>query len=315
MVHMRKLIGTVALAALLTACGGSETPVSDTTPTPTETPETPETPIETTTPAADPLEAAITGSWRSEANQARDIFRHPQETLEFLGVEPDDTIIEIWPGGGWYTEILAPFVKDEGKYIAAGVDTSSAFGQRAFEAFETNFLSRPDLFGEIDFTVIGRGSEPMVETGTADAVLTFRNIHNWMAGGYTEHMFETMYGALKPGGTLGVVEHRLGSSDTQDPRASNGYVHEDYVKQVAEAAGFVFVESSEVNANPRDTKDHPGGVWNLPPNLRTTDANGDDIVDYDPTQFTSIGESDRMTLKFIKPLEEPEADVEAETEE
>lgn len=300
-----KIIGASALALGLVACGnGGKAPAAP------ETTETAEAPAETA--ATEPeavsavtLDSAVTGDWRSEENKSRDVYRHPKETLEFFGIEPDDTVLEIWPGGGWYTEILAPLLKADGTYVAVGFDPeTSDFARRGMEAFNEKFVSKPETFGTITVAALSKTSGPMVAPGTADAVLTFRNIHNWMAGEYADKVFADMYAALKPGGTLGVVEHRLNSADIQDPKAMTGYVHEDYVKQMAEQAGFVFVEGSEINANPKDEKDHPGGVWNLPPNLRTTDANGAEIEAYNAADFTGIGESDRMTLKFRKPTAE-----------
>ncbi|MAP96310.1 MAG: hypothetical protein CMK07_15300 [Ponticaulis sp.] len=306
-----------ALALLLAACGGdTEAPVETSSATP-EAEMTEATPEATETPEAVSmtLDDIVVGDWRDPANIERNQYRNPVETLEFFGVEPDDAVLEVWPGGGWYTEVLAPYLKDEGQYYAAMVDPSSAFGERAMTMFENNFLSHPDVYGDIETVILGRDSEPMFAEGSLDYVLTFRNVHNWMAGEYADKMFQDMYDALKPGGILGVVEHRLNSAETQAPGAPTGYVHEDYVQQLATAAGFVFVEGSEVNANEADTKDHPGGVWNLPPNLRTTDANGDEIADYDASYFSDIGESDRMTLMFKKPTAEELAEMQAAAEE
>lgn len=294
------LTAVSALALLLAACGESDEPA----PTP-EAEDTPvaeassEAPIVETGSVS--LDAALSGDWRDPGNVARDQYRHPKETLEFFGIEPGDSVVEIWPGGGYYTEIIAPYLKESGKYYAAMTDPSTAFGERAMTAFENNFMSHPETYGDIGVVILSRESEPMFAEPTADYVLTFRNVHNWMAGSYDDKMFKDSFEALKPGGILGVVEHRLNSADEQIPGAPTGYVHEDYVKQQAAAAGFEFVGSSEVNANPADTKDHPGGVWNLPPNLRTTDANREEIADYDAEVFKAIGESDRMTLMFKKP--------------
>ena len=297
------LTAVSALALLLAACGGADEPATPAEPdAPAEAmTETPADASAAEAAAIGSLDAAIAGEWRADANKARDAYRHPKETLEFFGVEPDDTVVEIWPGGGWYTEILAPYLKDKGTYVAGMIDPSSAFGERAMTAFENNFMSHPETYGEIETVIVGRGADPMFETPSADYVLTFRNVHNWMAGEYDDEMFAAMFDALKPGGILGVVEHRLNSADTQVPGAPTGYVHEDYVKQKAEAAGFEFVSSSEVNANPADTKDHPYGVWTLPPTMRAANPDGSVVEGYDPATFEAIGESDRMTLMFKKP--------------
>ncbi len=249
---------------------------------------------------------AVAGDWRSDEEKARDAYRHPVETLEFFGIQPDDTVIEIWPGGGWYTNILAPYLaQGGGKLIAAGFDIENAEGERRTRLEEglarfKDAHSDP-VFGSIEYTAFSGKSDGLAAPGSADAVLTFRNIHNWMSGGYAEKFFADAFMALKPGGVLGVVEHRLPSTADQDPAASSGYVHEDYVKALAEAAGFEFVSASEINANPADTADHPFGVWTLPPNSLQKDRDGNTPAGFDAEKYKAIGESDRMTLKFIKP--------------
>ncbi len=255
------------------------------------------------------LEAAIASDARSPEEKARDEWRHPKETLEFLGVEPDDTVVEIWPGGGWYTNILAPWLASGGgQLVAALFDPSGIEDAERVARIETNnenFKSNyaDPKFGTITYTGFSASSGPLTEPGTADAVLTFRNIHNWMAGGYEQKFFDDAYAALKPGGVLGVVEHRLPSTAVQDPKAPSGYVHEDYVKTLASNAGFEFVDSSEINANPADTADHPYGVWTLPP-VSNQPAEGQEAPEgWDPEAYKAIGESDRMTLKFVKPAE------------
>lgn len=249
---------------------------------------------------------AVAGAWRSDEEKMRDASRHPMETLEFFGIQPDDTVVEIWPGGGWYTNILAPYLaQGGGTLIAAGFDAENAEGDRRTR-LEQGLASFKDahsdpVFGSIKYTAFSGKSGDLAAPGSADAVLTFRNIHNWMSGGYTEKFFTDAFKALKPGGVLGVVEHRLPSTADQDPTASSGYVHEDYVKALAEEAGFEFVSSSEINANRADTADHPFGVWTLPPNSRDKDSDGNTPADFDAEKYKAIGESDRMTLKFIKP--------------
>lgn len=257
--------------------------------------------------AAIGLEEVINTDLRSETEKARDTWRNPAATLEFFGVTPDQKVVEIWPGGGWYTNILAPWLASGGgTLVAAGFDPASvddperrALVEQRLEEFRQTYAD--PRFGTIEHASFSAVSGPLTETGTADTVLTFRNIHNWMSGGYTEKFFRDAFDALKPGGVLGVVEHRLPSTRTQDPTAASGYVHEDFVKGLAVAAGFEFVEASEINANPADNADHPFGVWTLPPNSRTSGPGGATIEGFDPAVYAAIGESDRMTLKFRKP--------------
>lgn len=257
--------------------------------------------------AAISLEEVINSDLRSETEKARDTWRNPAATLELFGVTPDQKVVEIWPGGGWYTNILAPWLASGGgTLVAAGFDPASVddperrtLVEQRLEEFRQTYAD--PRFGTIEHSAFSAVSGPLTEPGTADTVLTFRNVHNWMSGGYTEKFFRDAFDALKPGGVLGVVEHRLPSTRTQDPTASSGYVHEDFVKGLAAAAGFEFVEASEINANPADTADHPFGVWTLPPNSRTSGAGGATIDGFDPAIYAAIGESDRMTLKFRKP--------------
>ncbi|HCX12493.1 MAG TPA: hypothetical protein DHU81_19620, partial [Hyphomonas sp.] len=244
----------------------------------------------------------------TDAEKARDAWRHPKETLEFFGVEADDKVVELWPGGGWYTNVIAPYLASGGGTLVAAYfdpnigdeDRRARIAERLAE-FQANYDD--PKFGTIEYSAFSAESGPLTEAGTADVVLTFRNLHNWMSGGYTEKFFTDACAALKPGGVLGVVEHRLPSTATQDPTASSGYVHEDYVKSLAEAAGFEFVEASEINANPADTADHPFGVWTLPPVNATQDREGNTPDGFDAAAYAEIGESDRMTLKFVKPAE------------
>lgn len=254
------------------------------------------------TPGSANLADAIAGDWR-QAEAGRDAERHPVETLEFFGIDPSGTIIEIWPGSGWYTDILAPWIAGNGgQYVAAhfAASSESASRRNSRTAFEAH-IADPAIFGTVRMTDFGQHSGALVEPGTADAVLTFRNVHNWMMFGYAEKAFDDFYAALRPGGVLGVVDHRLPSTREQDPQAGSGYVQQAYVIALAEEAGFELVSSSEINANPADTADHPFGVWTLPP-VRQSSARGEETgPDFDREHYDEIGESDRMTLLFRKP--------------
>ena len=235
----------------------------------------------------DPLKAAVAADTRLVGNVARDTWRHPYETLSFFGIKPTDTVVELAPGGGWYTEILAPYLRDAGQLYAA-------------EGGSARFKAKMDsmgVYGKVKLSVLdaAKGVYDIAPAGTADVVLTFRNVHNWMGmgGDKAQAVFDAAFKALKPGGVLGVEEHRLTASRPQDPKAASGYVHEAVVIKFAENAGFKLAGRSEINANPKDTADHPDGVWTLPPTYS--------LKDKDRARYQSIGESDRMTLKFIKP--------------
>jgi len=245
--------------------------------------------------ADDALKAAIGATTRTPANVARDVYRHPYETLSFFGIKPTMTVVELVPGGGWYTEILAPYLREKGKYIGAGspIDPVKKTGM----AFKNKLDSNPAIY---DKAVAGVFSPPsnyhIAPAGSADMVLTFRNVHNWIGADDAAlvAVFKQMFDVLKPGGVLGVVEHRLPEQATQDATASTGYVKESYVIGIAEKAGFKLAARSEINANPKDKADHKKGVWALPP----TYANKDE----DRALYQAIGESDRMTLKFVKAM-------------
>ncbi len=244
------------------------------------------------------LRAVLEGDQRSAEHRARDQYRHPQETLLFFGIRPDMTVVELWPGGrAWYTEILAPFFKPEGKFYTAGYDRDSTveYVQRANAAFADKLASRRDIYGNVVVTELAEGKYAIAPAGSADMVLTFRNLHNWIEGGYIEAVIAAAYRALKPGGVFGVVEHRAdpGTVQAEDPKAAFGYVSPERVIGLVEAAGFILEGRSEINANPKDTKDYPEGVWTLPPVLT--------LEEKDQEKYLAIGESDRMTLKFVKP--------------
>jgi predicted methyltransferase len=242
------------------------------------------------------LDAVLAGDQRTDANRARDVYRHPRETLLFFGLREDSTVLEIWPGAdGWYTEIIAPLVNARGKYYAAQFEANpaNAVVSAGLKKFADKLAARPDLYGGAVVTALGPKGADLAPPGSVDIVVTFRNLHNWMARDFQAQAFALMYRALKPGGTLGIVEHRGNPAVPQDPKAASGYVNEAEAIRMIEAAGFVLVARSEVNANPRDTRDYPEGVWTLPPTWR--------LGDVDRARYAAIGESDRFTLKFVKP--------------
>ena len=248
------------------------------------------------------LADVIAGSWRDPKNIARDGYRHPQETLSFFGVAPTQTVIEITPGGGWYAEILAPYLRESGRYVAAVVDPAAVAGRQEprlpaedKSQLETKFARRAGAVTTRASVVAYDPKAPSFGApASADVVLTFRNVHNWRMAEQAEGMFKGFFAVLKPGGMLGVVEHRA-KAGTCLPTTRSGYVGEAQVIAMAQAAGFELDAKSEVNANPKDTKDHPNGVWTLPP-VNDHDAEDD-------AKYTAIGESDRMTLRFVKPAQ------------
>jgi len=254
-------------------------------------------------PSSDPrtraaLDAVLAGPQRSDANRARDAHRHPRETLEFFGIRDTQTVLEVWPGGnGWYTEILAPLLREHGRYFAAGYDpaSDSKFAQDANRAFRAKLDAAPASYDRVEVVALQfPGALAPVPPESVDLVVTFRNLHNWLAkDGAAPAMLSAMYAALKPGGVLGLVDHRADPAAPVDPRAKLGYVNEQYAIDLIEKAGFEFIGSSEVNANPKDTHDWEQGVWTLPPTFR--------LGDKDRERYAAIGESDRFTLRFRKP--------------
>jgi predicted methyltransferase len=239
----------------------------------------------------DAIAAAVAAPTRTPANLARDKYRHPAKTLAFFGVKPGDTIVELWPGGGWYSEILAPLAQAGGGTLYA-----AAPWERGLNRIREWQGAKPDVYGAVKLAEFpNAGANPKVPDGSADVVLTFRNVHNWRSGGAenTANAFRQIFAMLKPGGTLGVVEHRLNENDDSAKEEKSGYLKESTVIALAEAAGFKLAGRSEINANPEDTKDYPKGVWTLPPNLTEGEK--------DREKYLAIGESDRMTLKFVKP--------------
>ena len=245
--------------------------------------------------ADEALKAAIASSARAPANVARDAARHPYETLTFFGIRPDMTVVELAPGGGWYTEILAPYLRDKGKLIAAGESpTSEHEGARRYaNNFTRKLADNPALFAKVERSVFEPPRKYAIAApSSVDMVLTFRNLHNWTNAGddKVRELLSEVRKVLKPGGVLGVVDHRLPASRAAG--STGGYLHEAYVIKLIEGAGFKLAAKSEVNANPKDTADYAKGVWALPPSL----SNGQ----VDREKYLAIGESDRMTLKFVK---------------
>lgn len=236
------------------------------------------------------LRAAVAAPTRTPANVLRDKYRHPAETLAFFRVRPTDTVVEIWPSGGWYTEILAPYAMARGRYVAAAPNDKGLAGVRKLQA------AQPAAYAKVETAIFPSvAGQPSIPNGSADVVLTFRNVHNWRFGqtDQTQAAFDQMFAMLKPGGTLGLVEHRLPEAMGADREGKSGYMRRSSVIGFAANAGFRLAGESEINANPKDTHDYPGGVWTLPPNYAEKDK--------DRAKYAAIGESDRMTLRFVKP--------------
>ena len=250
------------------------------------------------------LQAAINGAWRDPNNAARDAYRHPRETLSFFNVAANATVVEITPGGaGWYAEILAPYLRANGRYTAAMVDPVAAAEGRSRDAQQkylndltARLQAKPEQFDRAQTVRFDPKQPTFAAPGSVDTVLTFRNVHNWVGGGTADAYFAGFYAALKPGGVLGVVDHRAKPGTDLETMKKSGYLTEQRVIDLATRAGFVLVARSEVNANPKDTTDHPNGVWTLPPTNRHAAE--------DAAMYQTIGESDRMTLRFVKPAKE-----------
>lgn len=296
---MKKTIMISITALALAACGGSDNGTSDAS-----------TDAETATDATAPshgevLEAVLAGDHRTDEERARDGWRNPKETLLFFGIEPGMTVVEAYPGGGWYTQIIAPYLKTGGgKLYAASYDPEGASDRvtQALARFTSTYVEQPEIYGDVELTVLN-GEAPVAPAGSADAVVTFRNVHSWQGRGNAEAVFQQFYDALKPGGVLGVVEHRADGADPELARdGSSGYAYTDDVIALAEGVGFEFGTASEINANDADTKDHPFGVWTLAPSRRSSATRGNEDPEFDRAKYDAIGESDRMTLTFRKPL-------------
>ena len=245
------------------------------------------------------MAAVLAGDHRASSrsgvpNSSRDGARNPAGTLKFLGLQPDSSVVEIWPAGGWYTEIIAPFVAENGQFYGAQFPggTDMEFFNRAREAYQAKLDAHPEAYGNAQMTEMYPDSMALAPE-PVDLVLSFRNVHNWMSRDFEDEVFQAFFDVLKPGGVLGIVEHRGDPDSEQDPKAESGYVTEAYTIMLAEKAGFVLDAKSEINANPRDTRDHPEGVWTLPPTLR--------LGDEDREKYLAIGETDRYTLRFRKP--------------
>ncbi len=252
--------------------------------------------------AADPnteakLRAAIASTDRPADEVARDKYRHPLETLEFFGVRDDMTVVELWPGGGWFTALLAPLLAEKGKLVVTNMDTGGPaddHGAQMARNYAARLAAKPNVFGKVEVRVIHPPADiTLGPDGSADAVLTFRNFHNWVGAGIADKVLAASFRVLKPGGILGVEEHRARADADPTKAGDTGYVPEAFVIDLAQKAGFKLEDRSEINANPKDTKDWPKGVWTLPPVLR--------LGDQDRAKYEAIGESDRMTLRFRKP--------------
>ena len=243
------------------------------------------------------LEWAAAGPWRDqEKDLPRDAARHPVDELKFMGLQPDMTVVEIYPGGGYFTSILGPVLKQGGgKLYEVGAAAEPS------KKFKEKFFDHPEIYGTLNYTILNKDGGNVAPAGSADMVVTFRNVHNWMDDGFAERAFADFYKALKPGGLLGIEEHRAKAGGTQDPKAPTGYVQEAYVKMLAEKAGFTFVKSSELLANAKDTKDYPFGVWTLPPTLLSAPYGQPQDPNFDHAKYVAIGEADNMLLVFQKP--------------
>jgi len=268
-----RALGALACAALVVACASSSSRQN----------------------TAEALTVILAGDQRPPEERARDVYRHPKETLLFFGIRPEMKVLEVWPEPGWYTAVIAPLLREKGKYYAAVIapDPSSKYITHRLEEYRSRLAARADLYDRVNVVTFPADGGDAVPQASVDMVVTFRNIHNWMARDQAAQAFITMYRALKPGGVLGVVEHRGNPAVPQDPKAKSGYVNEDYAIKLIEEQGFRLVAKSEVNDNPKDTKDYEQGVWTLPPSYR--------LGAKDRDKYAAIGESDRFTLRFVKP--------------
>jgi len=307
-------LAAAAALALAPACSkkqDAETPA----PAPAETAEAePEAAAPTPTPTcADPspealaqlkaaMGPALAGEHRSDDNKARDAARHPAETLGFFGLTPDMKVLELWAGGGWYTEVLAPVLAEAGELSVSNFDPEgderfAKYGKRLTDKLQADAAT----YGKVKEVYVAPPDKLDLGDGQYDMVLTFRNNHSWIGGGYEDKVYQAALKALKPCGIFGVVQHRAKADATEEQWKGTGYVPQDYLIAKIQTAGFELVDKSEVNANPKDTKDHPNGVWTLPPGLNASTEEGKEATDEQKAPYIAIGESDRMTLKFRKP--------------
>jgi predicted methyltransferase len=297
-VSIWKAVAIAAVAAGVTACAGT---ASTTSPAANAAPA-----ATAAKPAAPPsaLQTALAGDWRSAESRARDAARHPADSLTFWGLQPGMTVLELQPGGAsWWTEILAPFARlSGGEFYATGANLDdpklSDAARKARADFEAKYADAA-VFGKVNVVNWGRDSAPLTPN-KFDFVLLSRSFHGWMGNDVVESYLKRVYDGLKPGGILAVEQHRA-NPGVQDPKAPTGYVTEAYLIEQVEKAGFKLAAKSEINANRKDTKDHPFGVWTLPPTRRTSPFGQPDNPNFDRAKYDAIGESDRMTLKFVKP--------------
>ncbi len=241
------------------------------------------------------LDQAIAGAHREPANVERDRYRHPKETLLYFKLKPQMRVIELWAGSGWYTEILAPVLKDHGKLVVSsfGTGNKQAYRDRSHRALQQKLASDPEIYEKVDLVIMNPPKYTSLgPDNSADLVLTFRNTHNWINDGIERDVYKAVYRVLKPGGVFGVVQHRGENDWNYRESAKKGYVPQNYVITMAQSIGFRLQSRSDINANNKDTKDYPKGVWTLPPTYR--------MGDVDREKYQAIGESDRMTLRFVK---------------
>ena len=295
---MKKYTFAVSVFALvLSACARSPAPAPAPAPPPrgADQPANPPPPQSAQQMFDAKIDAVLAGHWREDANKARDRYRHPKQTLEFFGLEPGMRLIEITPGAGWYAEVLAPLMQDDGSYTAALMTPGKPDGEaaRSLAAMRKMFAGNPAEYGKAKIVEFDPKTPNLGAPGSADMVVTFRNVHNWVMADTAPAMFKAFFDVLRSGGVLGVVDHRATSGADLDKVKSTGYLPEVYVIKLATDAGFKLDAKSEINANPKDDHDHPKGVWTLPPTLA--------LGDKDKDKYLAIGESDRMTLRFVKP--------------
>lgn len=293
---MKPALLALSMTLALGACAqqSAPPPVAQ-TPAPVDQPANPPPPVSAEQAFATRLDGVLAGDWRDAANKARDQYRHPKATLEFFGLKSGMHLIEITPGGGWYAQILAPLMKGDGSYTAAITIPKKPEGEAAQDksALEKMFAGDPAQYGDAKVVQFDPKAPNFGAPSSADMVVTFRNVHNWVMGDTAAGMFKAFFDVLKPGGVLGVAEHRATAGADLAKIKDSGYLPEDYVIKLATDAGFKLEGKSEINANPKDTHDHPKGVWTLPPTLA--------LKDVDRDKYLAIGESDRMTLRFVKP--------------